>query len=65
MYNAAKVISDDFDLLCKDIYTITDTQSFPQHLPNLPPLQDTEEDVSWMLNLYSQACQFRKQQTML
>ena len=47
MYNAAKVISDDYHPLCKNVYTIIDTQSFPQHLPNLPPLQDDEEDVSY------------------
>lgn len=34
MYNAVQVISDYLFLLCKNVYTTTDTQSFPQHLSN-------------------------------
>ena len=32
--------------LCEKVYTITDTQSFPQYVANLPLLQDGKEDVS-------------------
>ena len=34
-FNAAKVISVHRRPLCKNVYTITETQSFPQHFANL------------------------------
>ena len=45
-YNAAKVISDYLRPLCKNEYSINDTQKFPSMLSSVPPLQDDEEDVS-------------------
>ena len=45
-YNAAKVISDYLRPLCKNEYSINDTQKFPRMLSSIPPLQDDEEDVS-------------------
>ena len=46
-YNAAKVISDYLRPLCKNEYSINDTQKFPSMLSSIPPLQDYEEDVSY------------------
>ena len=46
-YNAAKVISDYLRPLCKNEYSINDTQKFPSMLSSIPPLQDDEEDVSY------------------
>ena len=46
-YNAAKVISDYLRPLCKNEYSINDTQKFPNMLSSIPPLQDDEEDVSY------------------
>ena len=31
---------------CKNVYVITGTRSFPQHLANLPSLQNDKEDAS-------------------
>ena len=47
MYNLAKVISDYVTTLCKNGYSINDTQNFPSMLSSIPPLQDDEEDVSY------------------
>ena len=33
--------------LCKNEYSINDTQKFPSMLSSIPPLQDDEEDVSY------------------
>ena len=46
-YNAAKVIPDYLRPLCKNEYSINDTQKFPSMLSSFPPLQDDEEDVSY------------------
>ena len=46
-YNAAKVISDYLKPLCKNEYSINDTQKFPIMLSSIRPLQDDEEDVSY------------------
>ena len=46
IYNAANVISDYLRPLCKNEYSINDTQKFPSMLSSIPPLQDDEEDVS-------------------
>ena len=47
MYNGAKVISDYLRLLCKNKYSINDTQKFPSMLSSIPPLQDDEENISY------------------
>ena len=47
MYNLAKVISDYVTTLCKNGYSINDTQNFPSMLSSITPLQDDEEDVSY------------------
>ena len=44
--NAVKGISDYLRPLCKNEYSINDTQKFPSMLSSVPPLQDDEEDVS-------------------
>lgn len=41
--NAEKVLSDYLCRLCKNVYIITDTQSFSQHYTNLSPLLDDEK----------------------
>ena len=46
-YYAAKVISNYLRPLCKNEYSINDTQKFPNTLSSTPPLQDDEEDVSY------------------
>ena len=46
-YNAAKVILDNLSPLCKNEYSINDTQKFPSMLSSIPPLQDDEEEVSY------------------
>ena len=46
-YNAAKVISDYLRPLCKNEYSINDTQKFPSMLSSILPWQDDEEDVSY------------------
>ena len=46
MYNLAKVISDYLTTLCKNGYSINDTQNFSSMLSSIPPLQDDEDDVS-------------------
>ena len=43
--NAEKVLSDYLCRLCKNVYIITDTQSFSQHYTNLSPLLDDEKHV--------------------
>ena len=43
----AKVILDYLRPLCKNEYSINDTQKFPSMLSSIPPLQDDEEDVSY------------------
>ena len=45
--NVAKVISDYLRPLCKNDYSINDTQKFPSMLSSIPPLQNHEEDVSY------------------
>ena len=47
MYNAAKVMSDYLRSLCKNEYSINDTQKFPIMLSSIPLLQDDKEDVSY------------------
>ena len=47
MYNAAKVILDYLRPLCKNKYSIYDTQKFPSMWSSIQPLQDDEEDVSY------------------
>ena len=42
-----KVVSDCLSPLCKNEYSINDTQKFPSMLSSIPPLQDDEEDVSY------------------
>ena len=42
-----KVILDYLRPLCKNEYSINDTQKFPSMLSSIPPLQDDEEDVSY------------------
>ena len=44
-FKAAKVISNYLKPLCRNEYSILDTQQFPDMLSNLPPLLDDEEDV--------------------
>ena len=44
-YNAAKVIQDYLRPLCKNEYSIYDTQKFRSILSSIPPSQDDEEDV--------------------
>ena len=46
-YNAAKAISDYLRPLCKNEYSINDTQKFPNMLSSIPLLQVDEEDVSY------------------
>ena len=46
-HKATQVVSDYLRLLSKNVYAIIDTQSFLQHLSNLPPLQNNEEDFSY------------------
>ena len=46
-YNAAKVTSDYFRPLCKNEYSINDTQKLPSMLSSIPPLEDDEKDVSY------------------
>ena len=46
-YSMAKVISDCLRPLCKNEYSINDTQKLPSMLSSIPPLQDDEEDVSY------------------
>ena len=43
--NAEKVLFDYLCRLCKNVYIITDTQSFSQHYTNLSPLLDDEKHV--------------------
>lgn len=43
--NAEKVLSDYLRRLSKNVYIITDTQSFSQHYTNLSPLLDDEKHV--------------------
>ena len=45
-YNAAKVISDYLRSLCKNEYSINDTQRFSSMLSLIPLLQNDEKDVS-------------------
>ena len=51
--NAAKVISDYLRLVCKNEYSINDTQKCPSMLSSIPPLQDDEEDVSYVQSLFT------------
>ena len=46
-YNVTKVISDYLRPLCKEEYSISDTQIFLSILISIQPLQDDEEDVSY------------------
>ena len=45
-YNEAQVISQYLKPLCKNEFTINDTQSFSADIKNIPPLQE-DEDVSY------------------
>ena len=45
--NAAQVISQYLKPLCKNEFTINDTQSFSADIKNIPTLQEDEEDVSY------------------
>ena len=45
-YKAAKVISWYLKPLCRNEYTIKDTQFFAKSIKELPPLKEDEEDVS-------------------
>ena len=45
-YNAANVISDYLRPLCKNQYSINDTQKYLTILSSFLPLQDEKEDVS-------------------
>ena len=42
-----KFISDYLRALCKNEYSINDTQNIRSMLSSIPPLQDEEEDVSY------------------
>ena len=42
-YNGAQVISQYLKPLCKNEFTINDTQSFSGGIKNIPPLQEDEE----------------------
>ena len=42
-----KIISDYSRPLCKNEYSINDTQKFPSMLSSIPSLQDDEEDESY------------------
>ena len=44
--NAVKSISDYLRPLCKNEYSINDTQKVPSMLSSVSPLQEDEEDVS-------------------
>ena len=46
-YNAAQVISQYLTPLCKNEFTINDTQSFSADIKNILPLLENEEDVSY------------------
>ena len=46
-YKAAKIIAKYLNPLTKNDLNITDTQSFPDLISNLPPLNKDEEDVSY------------------
>ena len=48
MYIAAKVKSDYLKPLCKNEYSISDSQKFSSMLSSILPLQDDEEDVSYV-----------------
>ena len=48
-YKAAKVIPWYLKPLCDSDYTIKDTQSFAKLIKELPPLQEDEEDVSYVI----------------
>ena len=45
MYNVAKFTSDYLRPLCKNEYSINDTQKLSSMLPSIPALHDDEEDV--------------------
>ena len=49
-YNVAKVISDYFGPLCKNEYSINDTQRFPSISFSFLPLQHNEENVLYDVN---------------
>ena len=46
-YNATKVIPDYLRPLCKNEYSVNDTQKFLSMLSSIPPLQDDEENASY------------------
>ena len=46
-YNATKIILDYLRPLCKDEYSINETEKFPNMLSLVPSFQDDEEDVSY------------------
>ena len=45
--NVAQVISQYLKPICKNEFTINDTQSFSADIKNIPTLQEDEEDVSY------------------
>ena len=45
MYNVAKFTSDYLRPLCKNEYSINDTQKLSSMLSSIPALHDDEEDV--------------------
>ena len=47
IYNAAQAVSNNLEPLCKNEYTINDTQIFSQELSTLPPLGEDGEDISY------------------
>ena len=65
MYNAAKAILDYLRPLCKNEYSINDTQKFPTMLSSIPPLQDDEEEVSYDVSHYLQIFRYKKESTIL
>ena len=46
-YNCSRVIAEYLKLLCQKEYSIKDTQSFPEMLQDLPPINNDEEYVSY------------------
>ena len=60
MYNVVKVLSDYLRPLCKNEYSINDTQKFPSMLSAIPPLQDDEEDVSYDVGVIIYKYSYRK-----
>ena len=45
-FNTTKAISNYLRPLCKNEYSVNDTQKFPSMIPSIPPSQDDKRDVS-------------------